>query len=510
MNGESSHARKIFKGKVEGLTERKPEAELVKSSSIESGTLLVKDGSEDAMDLDAGSIEHASAESNVKASLFKDCIGLCPFSRPCADVEVVSRDDDGNSSGCSQYGAMPKTSRPLSYTETRRMSNLTASRHWRAAPISKSGGSFRTDWKTKPRFRNGRTSYSCQRSQKIFPFKKRKFFDQSTLPPSDGAFHCEDIFNSSNKRTNGNDMVSATEASSSVTGQHASLDSRDCNVKLSIKSFKVPELFIEIPATATVGSLKRTVMEAITAILGDGLHVGILLQGKKVRDDNKTLLQTGISEDDKHSNLGFMLESRHAKMMSPPHTKNPSNLPFSAPGGITRHTTSLMLQAGISHASSVPAETNFSSSVGSDLGAVCSLAKASTTDKMSDSRALVPVPAIGRGALSVVPFNCKSMHPEFGQRRIRRPFTVSEVEALVQAVERLGTGRWRDVKLHAFDKANHRTYVDLKDKWKTLVHTARISPQQRRGEPVPQEVLDRVLAAHAYWSYRRQLVKAEV
>lgn len=38
------------------------------------------------------------------------------------------------------------------------------------------------------------------------------------------------------------------------------------------------------------------------------------------------------------------------------------------------------------------------------------------------------------------------------------------------------------------------------DKWKTLVHTARISPQQRRGEPVPQELLDRVLAAHAYWS----------
>jgi hypothetical protein len=34
------------------------------------------------------------------------------------------------------------------------------------------------------------------------------------------------------------------------------------------------------------------------------------------------------------------------------------------------------------------------------------------------------------------------MHPEFGQRRIRRPFTVSEVEALVQAVERLGTGRF--------------------------------------------------------------------
>lgn len=63
----------------------------------------------------------------------------------------------------------------------------------------------------------------------------------------------------------------------------------------------------------------------------------------------------------------------------------------------------------------------------------------------------------------VVPVCMKpASQPEMGQRRIRRPFTVSEVEALVQAVERLGTGRWRDVKSHAFDHANHRTYVDLK------------------------------------------------
>nr|GEZ27940.1 homeodomain-like protein [Tanacetum cinerariifolium] len=80
----------------------------------------------------------------------------------------------------------------------------------------------------------------------------------------------------------------------------------------------------------------------------------------------------------------------------------------------------------------------------------------------------------------------------------RRPFSVTEVEALVEAVENLGTGRWRDVKIRSFDDANHRTYVDLKDKWKTLVHTASISPQQRRGEPVPQDLLDRVLAAHSF------------
>nr|2AJE_A Chain A, telomere repeat-binding protein [Arabidopsis thaliana] len=89
------------------------------------------------------------------------------------------------------------------------------------------------------------------------------------------------------------------------------------------------------------------------------------------------------------------------------------------------------------------------------------------------------------------------------QRRIRRPFSVAEVEALVQAVEKLGTGRWRDVKLCAFEDADHRTYVDLKDKWKTLVHTAKISPQQRRGEPVPQELLNRVLNAHGYWTQQQ-------
>lgn len=43
-------------------------------------------------------------------------------------------------------------------------------------------------------------------------------------------------------------------------------------------------------------------------------------------------------------------------------------------------------------------------------------------------------------------------------------------------------------------------YCCHQDKWKTLVHTAKISPQQRRGEPVPQELLDRVMAAHDYWS----------
>ncbi|QCD76386.1 hypothetical protein DEO72_LG1g5 [Vigna unguiculata] len=56
--------------------------------------------------------------------------------------------------------------------------------------------------------------------------------------------------------------------------------------------------------------------------------------------------------------------------------------------------------------------------------------------------------------------------------------------------------RWREVKLRAFSNADHRTLRDLKDKWNTLVHAARIFPRRWRGEPTPQELFDRVLTAH--------------
>jgi len=52
--------------------------------------------------------------------------------------------------------------------------------------------------------------------------------------------------------------------------------------------------------------------------------------------------------------------------------------------------------------------------------------------------------------------NKSKRSPEQGQRRIRRPFSVAEVEALVLAVEKLGTGRYNclfpsfDVTLYTF------------------------------------------------------------
>lgn len=64
-----------------------------------------------------------------------------------------------------------------------------------------------------------------------------------------------------------------------------------------------------------------------------------------------------------------------------------------------------------------------------------------TATTTSNSRSLVPVPAMSIEALSMVPSR-KPRWSELTHRRIRRPFSVSEVEALVhQAVEKLGTGR---------------------------------------------------------------------
>lgn len=63
-------------------------------------------------------------------------------------------------------------------------------------------------------------------------------------------------------------------------------------------------------------------------------------------------------------------------------------------------------------------------------------------DKLTPaSLALVPVPARSTEPLAVVPVSQKTRCSELVQRRTRRPFSVSEVEALVQAVEELGTGR---------------------------------------------------------------------
>uniref|UniRef100_A0A5B7AQG3 Putative telomere repeat-binding protein 5 n=1 Tax=Davidia involucrata TaxID=16924 RepID=A0A5B7AQG3_DAVIN len=455
-----------------------------------------------------------SVDNSVKLPLCRDHVPRGSFPVCRDDVKLVIRDDDENSSGCTQPSTKIKAFRPPPRIGDRRIRKLLASKYWKVTPKLKDEELFNPDAEINPVYRTRKNGYKRQRSQRDYPFKKRKFYDRSSVSNSDGGICNEGISTSPGKGFSGvasglgTKMHGATGTSFCGTGQRTSFQSRDSHVKLRIKSFRVPELFIEIPETATVGSLKRTVMEAVTAILGGGLHVGVLLQGKKIRDDNKTLLQSGISHDNKLDALGFTLEPNPSQTPPPlcPEDR-PFLLPCDTPQPLTRfppvpNVVHNIVQQGTSDATPDPPTTNLGNFIESDHDSAPSPPDMSIDKSMNDSRALVSVPAMDVEALAVVPMR-KSKRSEVVQRRIRRPFSVTEVEALVQAVEKLGTGRWRDVKLRAFDNAKHRTYVDLKDKWKTLVHTARISPQQRRGEPVPQELLDRVLNAHAYWSQQQ-------
>lgn len=77
----------------------------------------------------------------------------------------------------------------------------------------------------------------------------------------------------------------------------------------------------------------------------------------------------------------------------------------------------------------------------SDHDSAPSPAEISSEKGRVDSRALVAFPEETPQALAMIPAHQKSKRAELAQRRIRRPFSVDEVEALVQAVEKFGTGR---------------------------------------------------------------------
>ncbi|KAJ4834241.1 hypothetical protein Tsubulata_046062 [Turnera subulata] len=446
-------------------------------------------------------------------------------------IKLGLRDDDENFSRFTKSNIKPKAFRLPSRIGDWRIRKLLTSKYWKASPKLKDFELSRGDGGMKPLCHKRKMYYGRERYQHDTLHKRRKFSARSLVVTNDGGFSCESACNSPEKSMDAEKNGSATvfhgvnEMSSSVIGHHTPFRSTDCHVKFSIKSIRVPELFIEVPETATVGSLKRTVMDAVTAILGGGLRVGVVLHGKKVRDDNRTLLQTGIASEENLDTLGFTLEPNPMQASPFSCTEDASVLKCDTPKLVSRSPATPVLDSGISEALPEPSfstrlgnhiesnnDSNFTHTdivtdeAHADSKALVAIPPySSCTDIVTDnahpdSKALVAIPPANAEALAAVPINQKTKRPEPVQRRTRRPFSVTEVEALVQAVEELGTGRWRDVKLRSFENADHRTYVDLKDKWKTLVHTAKIAPQQRRGEPVPQELLDRVLAAHAYWS----------
>ncbi|KAJ6803577.1 telomere repeat-binding protein 2-like isoform X1 [Iris pallida] len=473
----------------------KPSLAVEKSDNFNYGTVVYKNDSDSCslhnnMGLDAKPLAVVNSSSTVNTPLCGDGI-ICSRSFPkCRKGKLaVGRDDDENLSGCIQPNfTNNKALKPQGLGE-RRVRKQLATKFWKVAPtMTKDRELPKTDVETKPNFYRRKICYARQWTQRSV-FKRRKFFQRCSILTSVGG---------SNNKVN--------RVSSSFNGRMPSYEPEDFHVKLSIKSFKVPELFIDIPETSTVASLKRTVMEAVTAILGGGLHIGVVVQGKKVRDDSKTLLQSGISHGEKLDDLGFTLEPNANRSLTT--ITNPEELHILPSCDLTKPLARLpaMVSAPDVVKLDVCTEsprTPIMNCQESNHDSVRSPADTFSLDKTgADARALIAISSMSVDTLPTSPAR-KPRQSELCQRRIRRPFSVTEVEALVQAVEKLGTGRWRDVKIRAFDNAKHRTYVDLKDKWKTLVHTASIAPQQRRGEPVPQELLDRVLTAHAYWSQQQ-------
>ncbi|OIW16146.1 hypothetical protein TanjilG_18861 [Lupinus angustifolius] len=465
---------------------REPEAS---NSGFKESTLDNKFSLKDPVELCINSPALADSNSDVRSPFCGELFPKASLSRHGNNNRLGFRDDDEKFLQCNGVRTKSKAfSRPPRRIACRRIRQMLTSKHWKVVPNLKDYGHSRTDEGVKPLYRKRKSCYSFERSRHSTLFKRRKFFRRSIVITSDGGLSSDSVSNSPNK---GMDV----DNSNSSAKLHVSKDS---HVKFSIKSFRIPQLYIEVPRTATVGSLKRTVNEALMAMLGGGVHVGVLLQGKKVRDDKRTLRQTGISCEENLNKLGFLLEPSSLQASPAVCVGEPSRFKTSQP---TRSPEALVLDSGITDAlQDSSLLTNTGNLVESNHDSTSFSTDIIADKTTTDARALVTVPTSSTEPLAVVPAGQKTRPSEFVQRRIRRPFSVSEVDALVEAVEELGTGRWRDVKFRAFENADHRTYVDLKDKWKTLVHTAKIGPQQRRGEPVPQELLDRVLAAHAYWS----------
>ncbi|XP_066343068.1 telomere-binding protein 1-like [Miscanthus floridulus] len=407
---------------------------------------------------------------------------------------TADRDDDENSSGCPHPSTIENKGCKPQYLGNHRIRKLLASKVRKAArnkicggiPSKKICGGL-SNKGSKLNLCGKKISTTRQKVQRTI-FKKKKLAHHTT------SFAKEML-------------TEASRTSFATGGQNKSCESENYHVKLRIKSFNIPELFIKVPENATIGSLKRTVMDVVNSIMEGGLRVGVLLQGKDIQDDNKTLRQAGICHDKKLNNIDFTLQCERERE-SPSGVIIPEQMDFLT-ADMVEPLARMKCEEPFPEADvgddNQQSKAPYRSRSLSDLYSVHGPVEMASQDTSASSQAIIPVsPAPSDiGALAIVPL-CKSKQSEIGQRRIRRPFTVGEVEALVGAVEQLGTGRWRAVKTLAFDNIEHRTYVDLKDKWKTLVHTASISPQQRRGQPVPQELLDRVLAAQAYWSQHLQ------
>ncbi|KAK9792690.1 hypothetical protein WJX73_001665 [Symbiochloris irregularis] len=93
-------------------------------------------------------------------------------------------------------------------------------------------------------------------------------------------------------------------------------------------------------------------------------------------------------------------------------------------------------------------------------------------------------------------------HPHLADAGARRkkhhnPWSVDEMWALVEGVQRCGGGRWAEIKKLGLRELASRSAVDLKDKWRNLSRVAALPPSTRRAKSdrrrlVPSDMLQLV------------------
>jgi hypothetical protein len=74
---------------------------------------------------------------------------------------------------------------------------------------------------------------------------------------------------------------------------------------------------------------------------------------------------------------------------------------------------------------------------------------------------------------------------------------LEEAVALVDGVAKCGGGKWADIKKLGYQAIEHRTAVDLKDKWRNLLRIAMLphQPLKTAGDKkreIPADLLTRV------------------
>ncbi|KAI5075523.1 hypothetical protein GOP47_0009599 [Adiantum capillus-veneris] len=80
-----------------------------------------------------------------------------------------------------------------------------------------------------------------------------------------------------------------------------------------------------------------------------------------------------------------------------------------------------------------------------------------------------------------------------GYKRPKCQFNSVDIERLVTAVEKFGIGRWRDVKETYFSVDRYLSAANLKDKWRSLLHSAKLTASKQRSMKLSSVLAKRVL-----------------